>query len=64
MPAAREANDPMAGLLASAIITTLVLHGATDLSIYRPYFFLLVFAAWGLVQGTARTSKNKKASNT
>lgn len=64
MRAAREANDPMAGLLASAIITTLVLHGATDLSIYRPYFFLLVFAAWGLVQGTARTSKNKKASNT
>lgn len=54
MRAAREANDPMAGLLASAIITTLVLHGATDLSIYRPYFFLLVFAAWGLVQSSAR----------
>lgn len=57
MRAAREANDPMAGLLASAIITTLVLHGATDLSIYRPYFFLLVFAAWGLVQGTTPHSQ-------
>lgn len=61
MRAAREANDPLPGLLATAIVTTLVLHGATDLSIYRPYFFLLVFAAWGLVQGTTR--KNKKASN-
>ena len=54
MRAAREANEPMAGLLATAIVTTLVLHGATDLSIYRPYFFLLVFAAWGLVQGSTR----------
>ncbi|MFD0950020.1 O-antigen ligase family protein [Paraperlucidibaca wandonensis] len=53
MRAAREASNPFAGLLATAIITTLVLHGATDLSIYRPYFFLLVFAAWGLVQGSA-----------
>lgn len=52
MRAAREANNPFVGLLATAIITTLVLHGATDLSIYRPYFFLLVFTAWGLVQGT------------
>lgn len=53
MRAAREASNPFAGLLATAIITTLVLHGATDLSIYRPYFFLLVFTAWGLVQGSA-----------
>lgn len=53
MRAAREASNPFAGLLATAIITTLALHGATDLSIYRPYFFLLVFAAWGLVQGSA-----------
>jgi hypothetical protein len=52
MRAVREARNPFAGLLATAIITTLVLHGATDLSIYRPYFFLLVFAAWGLVQGS------------
>ena len=52
MRAAREASNPFAGLLATAIITTLALHGATDLSIYRPYFFLLVFAAWGLVQGS------------
>lgn len=64
MRAVREARNPFAGLLATAIITTLVLHGATDLSIYRPYFFLLVFAAWGLVQGSTRISKNKKASNT
>tara|TARA_R110001592_G_scaffold227740_2_gene484066 strand:+ start:1726 stop:2973 length:1248 start_codon:yes stop_codon:yes gene_type:complete len=53
MRAAREASNPFAGLLATAIITALVLHGATDLSIYRPYFFLLVFTAWGLVQGSA-----------
>jgi O-antigen ligase len=53
MRAARTEKNPFAGLLATAIITTLVLHGATDLSIYRPYFFLLVFAAWGLVQGSA-----------
>lgn len=52
MRAARTKKNPFAGLLATAIITTLVLHGATDLSIYRPYFFLLVFAAWGLVQGS------------
>ncbi|MFQ3216814.1 O-antigen ligase family protein [Paraperlucidibaca sp.] len=52
MRATREASNPFAGLLATAIITTLVLHGATDLSIYRPYFFLLVFTAWGLVQGS------------
>lgn len=52
MRAARTEKNPFAGLLATAIITTLALHGATDLSIYRPYFFLLVFAAWGLVQGS------------
>ncbi len=52
MRAARTEKNPFAGLLATAIITTLVLHGATDLSIYRPYFFLLVFTAWGLVQGS------------
>lgn len=54
MRAARTEKNPFAGLLATAIITTLVLHGATDLSIYRSYFFLLVFAAWGLVQSSAR----------
>ena len=53
MRAVRAASNPFAGLLATAIITTLVLHGATDLSIYRPYFFLLMFAAWGLVQGAS-----------
>lgn len=53
MRAARAASNPLAGLLASAIITTLLMHGATDLSIYRPYFFLLVFSAWGLVQDSA-----------
>ena len=56
MLAARTEKNPFAGLLATAIITTLVLHGATDLSIYRPYFFLLVFAAWGLVQGSTRNA--------
>ncbi len=54
MRAARSSTNPLAGLLATAIITTLVLHGATDLSIYRPYFFMLVFAAWGLIQGSGR----------
>lgn len=52
MRAARTASNPIAGLLATAIITNLLLHGTTDLSIYRPYFFLLMFSAWGLVQGS------------
>jgi len=52
MQAAQSTANPLVGLLATAIIITLMLHGATDLSIYRPYFFLLVFSAWGLVQGS------------
>jgi cell division protein FtsW (lipid II flippase) len=56
MRAARDANDPLLGLLATAIITTVVLHGATDLAIYRHYF-LLVFSALRLVQGKAQRSK-------
>ncbi|MFQ3216811.1 MAG: hypothetical protein ACI87C_001330 [Paraperlucidibaca sp.] len=55
--AVRDANDPLLGLLVTAIITTLVLHGATHLSIYRPYFFLLIFSAWGLVRCKAQRSK-------
>lgn len=49
--AARAKNTALPGLIATAILATLLLHGTTDLSIYRPYFWLLVLSAWGLAQG-------------
>ncbi|WP_181898989.1 O-antigen ligase family protein [Paraperlucidibaca baekdonensis] len=49
--AARSRTHALPGLVAAALLVTLLLHGTTDLSIYRPYFWLLVFSAWGLAQG-------------
>lgn len=54
MTAARDARNPLPGMLATALATTILLHGTTDLSIFRNYFFFTLLAAWGLTQANTQ----------